>query len=171
MKGSDVLLSSASVEWATPQDFFDRLDAEFGFDLDVCATAENAKCQKFYCESDDGLSKSWTGTVWMNPPYGKEISQWVRKAWESARDGATVVCLLPARTDTAWFHSYCLDGEVRLIRGRLAFGRVGNPAPFPSVVVVFRPGLVGSGLGDAMFNTPWRDVLQEIAHANAAACG
>ena len=123
--------------WATPRDFFERLNGEFNFELDVCATAENAKCAKYYTVADDGLSQAWEGTCWMNPPYGRTISQWVKKAYESSLNGATVVCLLPARTDTAWWHDYCMRGEIRLVRGRLKFGDAQNNAPFPCAVVVF----------------------------------
>lgn len=135
------LFSSASMEWETPQEFFDRLDAEFHFDLDVCATAENAKCARYFTPEEDGLAQEWGGTCFMNPPYGREIGKWVRKAYEEAQKGATVVCLLPARTDTAWWHDYVMRAvEIRFIRGRLRFGGAANGAPFPSAVVVFRPG-------------------------------
>ena len=120
--------------------FFDRLDAEFGFDLDVCASPENAKCTIYFTKEDDGLSRDWTGVVWMNPPYGREIGRWLKKANESAKDnGATVVCLVPARTDTNWWHEYVIQHEVRFVRGRLKFGDAKNSAPFPSAVVVIRP--------------------------------
>lgn len=133
------LWSSATDEWATPQDFFDDLDAELHFTLDPCATPENAKCLRYFTREDDGLAQEWTGVVFMNPPYGRGIGAWVRKAYESAQAGATVACLLPARTDTAWFHDYCARGEVRFVRGRLRFGGAKENAPFPSMVVVFRP--------------------------------
>lgn len=94
------------------------LDREFGFTLDPCATVENAKCKKFFSQAEDGLKQSWDGeVVFMNPPYGREIGAWMRKAWESAQTGATVVCLVPARTDTNWWHEYAMRGEVRLLRG------------------------------------------------------
>ncbi len=134
------LFSSKTDEWATPQEVFDRLNEEFHFTLDPCATAENAKCARFFTRAQDGLQQPWVGVVFMNPPYGREIGKWVRKAFESSLEGATVVCLLPARTDTTWFHDYCLRGEVRFIRGRLKFGGAKVNAPFPSMVVVFRPG-------------------------------
>jgi phage N-6-adenine-methyltransferase len=123
--------------WATPQDFFDKLNEEFGFEVDVCAVAENAKCQKYFTPEMDGLKQKWTGVCWMNPPYGRQIRKWVKKAYESSLKGATVVCLLPARTDTKWWHDYCMKGEVRLVKGRLKFGDGKNSAPFPSAVVVF----------------------------------
>jgi len=136
-----VHFSSETDEWPTPQDFFDRLNEEFGFTLDVCATPENAKCPRYFTKRENGLLQRWEGVCWMNPPYGREIGQWVRKAYESALGGATVVCLVPSRTDTAWWHDYCMKGEVRFVRGRLKFGGVTDNAPFPSAVVIFRPGV------------------------------
>ena len=136
-----VHFSSETDEWPTPQDFFDKLNEEFHFTLDVCATPENAKCPRYYTKRENGLLQKWEGVCWMNPPYGREIGQWVKKAYESAIGGATVVCLLPARTDTSWWHDYCMKGEVRFIRGRLKFGGASENAPFPSAVVIFRPGV------------------------------
>ena len=132
------LFTSNTDLWATPQAFFDELDREFGFTLDVCALPENAKCKRFFTPEQDGLSQEWTGVCWMNPPYGREIGKWMQKAHEAAKNGATVVCLVPARTDTAWWHDYAVNGEVRFIRGRLKFGGSNNSAPFPSAVVVFK---------------------------------
>ncbi len=131
--------SSASDQWATPQDLFDSLDAEFGFTLDVCASVDNAKCARFYSEQDDGLAQSWEGVCWMNPPYGREIGRWMAKAKAAAAVGATVVCLVPARTDTSWWWDNCGDQEIRFLRGRLKFGKSQNAAPFPSAVVILRP--------------------------------
>jgi phage N-6-adenine-methyltransferase len=127
-------------EWATPQDFYDAVDAEFGFELDVCALDSSAKCERYFTPETDGLAQDWTGTVWMNPPYGDAIGGWVLKAWESAQAGATVACLLPARVDTGWWWDYCRYGEVRFLRGRLRFGESTTSAPFPSVLVIFGPG-------------------------------
>jgi len=139
MKDLTVHFSSATCEWSTPQWLFDALAREFAFTLDPCATRENAKCPRFFTVEDDGLSKDWGDeVVFMNPPYGELISRWMWKACESARKGATVVCLVPARTDTGWWHLYAMKGEVRLLRGRLKFGNARNSAPFPSAVVVFR---------------------------------
>lgn len=138
---SSVHFSSATDLWATPREFFDRLNAKFGFELDVCATAQNAKCERYFTVADDGLTQEWTGVCWMNPPYGRVIGQWMRKAYESSLSGATVVCLVPARTDTAWWHNYAMKGEIEFIRGRLKFGDAKANAPFPSAVVVFRPPL------------------------------
>ena len=133
---TEVMFSSKTDMWATPQKFFDDLDNEFHFDIDVCATPDNAKCKKFYTKEDDGLKKDWTGVVWCNPPYGREIGKWVKKAAESK---ATVVMLLPARTDTKWFHNYIYNkAEIRFVKGRLKFGDGKNSAPFPSMIVVFR---------------------------------
>ena len=136
----EVYASSATCEWETPQDFFDRLNVKYHFDLDVCATPENAKCSRFFTKEQNGLAQEWKGTCWMNPPYGKEISVWMRKAYESMLGGATVVCLVPARTDTAWWHDYAMRGKITFIRGRLKFGGQKNSAPFPSAVVVFEGG-------------------------------
>ncbi len=134
-----VHFSSATDLWATPQDFFDRQNARFGFTLDVCATTENAKAARFFTTEDDGLSKTWDGVCWMNPPYGRTIGRWMRKAYESSLSGATVVCLVPARTDTAWWHEYAMRGQIAFLRGRLKFGGAKNCAPFPSALVVFLP--------------------------------
>jgi phage N-6-adenine-methyltransferase len=130
---------SRTDDWATPQATFDALDAEFGFTTDVCASPENAKCRHYYDRSQDGLKQDWAGVCWCNPPYGREIGRWLRRAYEASRAGATVVCLVPARTDTGWWHEYAMRGEVRFLRGRLTFGGARNTAPFPSAVVVFRP--------------------------------
>lgn len=137
------MFSSSTDLWATPQDFFDRLNAEFDFDIDVCASPENAKCERYFTKEQDGLSQSWGGgiTCWCNPPYGREVGKWVQKAYLSSKnEGSTVVMLLPARTDTKWFHEYIYNqSEIRFIKGRLKFGGSANSAPFPSMVVVFRP--------------------------------
>jgi phage N-6-adenine-methyltransferase len=130
---------SHTVEWETPQAFFDQLDAEFGFTLDVAAQPGNAKCARYFTPEDDGLAQPWAGVCWMNPPYGPTLDQWIRKAYESAQAGATVVCLVPARTEMAWWHTYAVQGEVRFIRGRLKFGGAPYNAPFPSALIIFRP--------------------------------
>ncbi len=131
------LFTSNTDDWATPQDFFDKLNREFNFELDVCASDTNHKCSKYFTVEDDGLKQEWKGICFMNPPYGRVIGEWVKKAYESSLNGATVVCLVPARTDTTWWHRYCMKGEVRLVRGRLKFGDGLNSAPFPSAVVIF----------------------------------
>ena len=120
----EVMFSSKTDLWGTPQDLFDKLDAEFHFNLDVCALPENAKCERYYTPEQDGLVKEWTGTCWCNPPYGRQIGKWVKKASEC---GTTVVMLIPARTDTKWFHDYIYGkAEVRFLRGRLHFVSAGG---------------------------------------------
>lgn len=140
----DALFTSNTDEWETPQDFFDELDREFHFTLDVCALPENAKCPRYFTPSDDGLRQPWTGRVWCNPPYGKTIGQWCRKASEETRKGAElIVMLVHARTDTRWFHEYIYQKpgvEIRFVKGRLKFGGAPYNAPFPSMVVIFRGG-------------------------------
>jgi phage N-6-adenine-methyltransferase len=118
---------------------FAELDAEFNFDLDVCATADNAKCTRYFTREDNGLAQPWTGRVWCNPPYGREIGKWVEKAVDSVRRGEAelVVCLVPARTDTQWWHEFVTRGKFQFLRGRVRFNGQGS-APFPSAVVVFR---------------------------------
>jgi len=150
MKGAATLFSSASVEWATPQPFFAALNREFRFTLDACATADNAKCRRFFTKADDGLVQTWRGRVWLNPPYGRDIGRWMRKAYESSQAGALVVCLVHARTDTRWFHQYVYGkAEIRFLQGRLVFERPEthavkrnlhrDSAPFPSMVAIYRP--------------------------------
>jgi phage N-6-adenine-methyltransferase len=117
--------------------FFEKYNAIYNFELDVCATKENSKCKNYFTKEDDGLSNDWTGVCWMNPPYGREIIKWMKKAYESSLNGATVVCLVPARTDTKWWHEYAMKGQIEFIRGRLKFGNQTNSAPFPSAVVIF----------------------------------
>lgn len=138
------LFSSYSEEWETPQYVFDWIDNQFHFVLDVCATAKNAKCKKYYTKTEDGLKQKWFldsegGACFMNPPYGKKIFRWMCKAKEEG-DFVTVVCLIPARTDTKWFHDYVMRAdEVWFIRGRLKFGNSKQSAPFPSCITIFRP--------------------------------
>lgn len=136
MMNKEVMFSSKTDMWETPQCFFDALNAEFGFTCDVCALPENAKCEKYFTPDQDGLLQEWTGVCWCNPPYGRQIGKWVQKA---AQSKCTVVMLLPARTDTRWYHEWIHNkAEVRFLRGRLKFGGCQNSAPFPSMVVVFR---------------------------------
>lgn len=137
---ANVHFSSATDEWATPQDFFDAQHKVWNFTIDVCATRENAKCPRYYDRARNGIGQSWVGErCWMNPPYGREIGIWMRKAYEESQRGALVVCLVPARTDTAWWHDYAAKGDVTFIRGRLKFGGGKNSAPFPSALVVLKP--------------------------------
>jgi phage N-6-adenine-methyltransferase len=133
------VFTSVTDEWGTPREFFDAVNEVYRFNLDVCATSANAKCGRYFTKTEDGLTQMWSGVCWMNPPYGREISLWVRKAYESSLEvGTVVVCLLPARTDTRWWHDYVIARaeSVRYIRGRLRFSGKG-PAPFPSALVVF----------------------------------
>lgn len=136
---NSVHFSSESDLWATPQSYFDEVAREFAFDLDVCALPENAKCARYFTPQVDGLAQTWSGVCWMNPPYGRTIGLWMRKAHLASRQGATVVCLVPARTDTQWWHDYAMKGEIRFIKGRLKFGNATTNAPFPSALVIFRP--------------------------------
>jgi phage N-6-adenine-methyltransferase len=132
----EVHYSSKTDLWETPQSFFDELNREFHFETDVCALPENAKCDKFYTPDQDGLKQDWSGVCWCNPPYGRQIGKWVEKA---AKSDATVVMLLPARTDTKWFHDWILPfAEIRFVKGRLKFGGAAHNAPFPCMVVIFR---------------------------------
>lgn len=138
----NIHFSSKTDQWATPISLFTKLDALFNFKTDVCADADNAKCELFYTEQVNGLDQEWSGVCWMNPPYGRSIGDWVKKAYQSSLDnGATVVCLLPARPDTRWWHDYCVKGEMFFLKGRLKFGDAKNSAPFPSAIVVFRPSI------------------------------
>lgn len=141
MENIQVMFSSKDDKWSTPQDFYDELNAEFGFTLDPCADEYNHKCNKYYTEEDDGLLQDWEGeVVFCNPPYGKAIKDWVRKAYiEGCKPNTTVVMLIPARTDTIYFHKYIYHkAEIRFLKGRLKFGNSKNSAPFPSMVVVYR---------------------------------
>src|SRR5690625_3063082 len=146
--------SSKTNEWATPQCFFDRLDEEFNFTLDPCSDGLNAKCEKFFTQEDDGLTQSWAGeSVFMNPPYGRVIGEWIKKAYEESKKGAMVVALIPARTDTRYWHEYVMKAdEIRLIKGRLKFGDGKNNAPFPSAVVVWNGEYEESPVLKAMVN-------------------
>lgn len=139
MTKMDVHYSNKTPIWETPQDLFDKLNAEFNFGTDVCALPENKKVNRYYTPDQDGLSQQWTGTCWMNPPYGRQIGKWVQKAHDSAQAGATVVCLLPSRTDTRWWHDYVMQAaDIRFIKGRLKFSGNKDNAPFPNAIVVFK---------------------------------
>ena len=136
----EVHYSSKSNEWATPKDLFEKLNKEFNFTLDPCATKENAKCDKYYTIEDDGLIQDWSkDVVFMNPPYGKQIKHWIRKAYEESEKGAKVVCLIPSRTDTTYWHDYIFGkaSDIRFLKGRLKFGESKNSAPFPSAIIVY----------------------------------
>lgn len=141
------MYSSTSFEWRTPSGIFKALEKEFGpFDLDPCADPKSRRGRNFYSidEGWSGLAKKWEGHVFMNPPYGRQIIQWVEKAYDEANRGALVVCLIPCRTDTRWWHDFVMKAdEIRFIRGRLKFMQdngIENSAPFPSAIVVFGKG-------------------------------
>lgn len=137
------LFTSNADDWATPKALFAELNAEFSFTLDVCANNLNHKVDNYFDKEIDGLQQNWLGHIcWMNPPYGKAIKAWMAKAHETWLQGGTVVCLVPARTDTAWWHDYAMKApEIRFLRGRIKFEKPNtksDPAPFPSAIVIFR---------------------------------
>ena len=141
MANLDVFRSSETMEWETPMDLFKILDDEFHFTLDPCATEKNHKCDKYYTKEENGLLQNWGGNrVFCNPPYGRQIHKWVRKAYEeSLKDNTIVVLLIPARTDTTYFHDYILHrSEIRFVEGRIRFGEAKMNAPFASMIVIFR---------------------------------
>jgi len=135
-----VLFSSDKMDWETPDDFFDEQHERHGFTLDVCASTDNTKCDKFIDAETNALVVDWGKNVcWMNPPYGRALKTWMAKALSESEKGATVVCLVPSRTDTKWWHDYAMKGDITFIKGRLKFVGAKSCAPFPSAVVVFRP--------------------------------
>jgi phage N-6-adenine-methyltransferase len=144
-KLNEGVFTSATDEWGTPPDLFAYYHRIYGFELDVCASAENAKCAQYFDRKANGLMQEWApAKCWMNPPYGNGISEWVRKAYQESRRGALVVCLLPARVDTGWWHDYAAKGRMEFLRSRVAFvgtdpGQKGHNAPFPSAIVTFMP--------------------------------
>ncbi len=134
---------STSEDWETPQEVFDFWNHEYQFDLDAAASHDNAKCALYFTKESDALSRPWVGRVWLNPPYSHSIGKWIQKAYEEVeREHAeTVMCLIPARTDTSWWHDYVMKADhIWLIRGRLRFSGSAVNAPFPSALVVFRRG-------------------------------
>lgn len=137
---NDALFPSKNKDWITPQEFFEKYNREYNFQLDVCASKENAKCARYFDKQIDGLKQVWSPYVcWMNPPYGRGIGLWIKKAYDESLAEAVVVCLLPARNDTKWFHDFVLKAEtLEFIKGRLKFGDSKNNAPFPSLIAVFR---------------------------------
>lgn len=142
---TDLHFSSETDEWATPQDFFDKWNSVFHFGLDACADRHNAKHSLYYTKEENALTKNWhriANSVWMNPPYGREIGKWIRKAYEESCMGCIVVCLVPVRSDTKWWHDWCTKGIIRLVKGRLRFQGHHKDAPFPSAVVVFMGNLM-----------------------------
>lgn len=147
------LLKSEKMDWCTPSDFFNELNQEFNFTLDAAATAKNAKCDRYFTEADDGLKADWGGScVFCNPPYGRHLGNWVKKGYEeSKKPNTVVVMLIPARTDTSYFHEYIFNkaDEIRFLQGRLIFTNEDGvpitdqkgrpcPAPFPSAVIVWK---------------------------------
>lgn len=161
-----VMFSSETDMWATPIEFYNKLNEEFNFTLDPCATDSNHKCEKYYTEQQNGLAQSWEGnTVFCNPPYGRELPKWVKKAYEeSLNKDTTVVMLIPARTDTRYFHDYIYNkAEIRFLKGRLKFGDSKNSAPFPSMVVIFKSKIMEDKVLESVINgieyTPLKDVL------------
>lgn len=134
-----LMFSSETDNWATPQEFFNKYNKLWNFThLALFASAQTSSV-KYYSVIENGLFQKWEGICWMNPPYGRGINAWMRKAYESSLEGAIVVCLVPARTDTAWWHDYAMKGHIEFLRGRLKFGNAKNSAPFPSAVVTFIP--------------------------------
>jgi site-specific DNA-methyltransferase (adenine-specific) len=137
------LFTSRTEEWETPAYVFTPLNLEFKFQVDVCATSENAKCKIYFDKSADGLKGEWSPfRCWMNPPYGRDISKWVKKAFNESQRGALVVCLIPSRTDTKWWHDWVMRAsEIRFVSGRISFGSSKNSAPFPSCIAIYYPEL------------------------------
>lgn len=140
---TNLMFSSQTDQWATPIDFFNMLNNIYYFTLDPCADEYNHKCPKYYTKEQNGLLQDWYNEiVFCNPPYGREIYNWVEKCWyESTYHNAICVMLIPARTDTRYFHNFIYNNrnaEVYFIKGRLKFGNSNNAAPFPSMVVVFK---------------------------------
>lgn len=135
------MFMSERQDWGTPQPFFDMVNDEFGFTLDAAASHNNAKVADYFTEDEDALAHRWPGVVWCNPPYGRAITHWVEKGYREAQLGSVVVMLIPARTDTAYWHDYAMRAsEVRLVRGRFVFEGAPSNAPFPSALIVFRSG-------------------------------
>lgn len=144
---SEVLYSSQKVEWETPQPIFDFMNKMYHFTLDVCALPENTKCAAYYTPTQDSLKQNWQGVCWMNPPYGRDIAKWMKKAYETAKcNQGTVVALVHARTDTKWWHDYAMNAtQIIFIKGRLKFGNAEASCPFPSCFVIFEKGQVNTG--------------------------
>ncbi len=129
---------SATTEWPTPDSLWKPLNDEFNFNLDVCATKDNAKCHRFFTKEQDGLKQDWHGVCWMNPPYGREMVKWLKKAVDEMKNGVTTVALIPSRTNTGWWHELVMKhGEVRFVRGRPKFGNATEGLPWPLAIVIF----------------------------------
>lgn len=147
MSYHETATSSVRQDWETPQEFFDVVDAEFGFTLDVCALPETAKCKRFFTPNENGLAQKWSGMCWMNPPYGQSIPKWISKAYQEACAGdATVVCLVPARMGPRWFHEFAPAAEIRLLKGRLQFVGADTAAPFDAMLMIFHAHLDPGGI-------------------------
>mgnify|MGYP003507954173 FL=1 len=153
---TETLFSSANCEWETPKELFEKLDKEYYFYLDVAATNENALCERYYTQETNGLLQSWDvqiGSVWCNPPYGKDIIKLVEKAYTESFTGVPIVMLIPARTDTRWFHNFVYHkAKIVFLRGRLHYGMNGipsqQPAAFPSMLAIYNE----IGLSDRFYD-------------------
>ena len=147
--------SSVKMDYTTPVLFYNRLDDEFHFTLDPCASPENAKCAKFFTYHENGLVQGWgCETVFMNPPYGYQTEVWMAKALRASQKGATVVCLIPARTSTRWWHDIAMQGEIRFIQGKIRFIGTKFEAPQPHVIIIFRPGQKSCFIGPPVESKP-----------------
>lgn len=170
---SPVLFSSNKDDWATPAYIFDPLNQRFKFTLDVCATNENTKCERFLSEASDGLSFNWDGhTCFMNPPYS-QIKKWMEKAYEEfiRGVGTTVVCLVPARTDTKWFHDYVWHyaSSIEFFKGRITFEGASHGAPFPSCLVIYDPAAKVQTVGPCLIKATPPSSRTSVKHAEV--CG
>ena len=147
---NDGMFTSNKNYWETPQEFFGKLNREFNFELDVVSTSDNAKCERYFTELENGLEQSWRGNVFCNPPYGREIGDWVKKAYDESlvNTNGVIVLLIPARTDTRYWHDYIFNkaSEIRFLKGRMKCELNGvskQSAPFPSAVVIYKSNDVG----------------------------
>lgn len=147
MNNKEVMFSSQTITWSTPEEFFNKVDSEYNFTVDVCADTTNYKCKKYFSPKDDGLKQSWQNNVcWCNPPYGSACKEWVKKAYEECSENCTIVMLLPARTDVKWFHNYIYNNKnckITFLKGRLKFSGCKTSAPFPSMLVEFKINING----------------------------
>lgn len=143
---NNALYSSAKEDWETPPELFNELNKEFNFKCDLAANADNHKCDKYYSGYNSSLNCRWMpfdGPFWLNPPYGRDIKKWVKKAYEESKLGAKIVCLLPSRTGAAWFQDYVLGkAEIRFLRGRLKFVGAKHSAPFDSVIAIYGSNVI-----------------------------
>lgn len=141
-----VHFSSEKMDWETPQKYFNELHEKYNFTIDVATNGSNAKTENFYTEEDNALIQNWHGRVFCNPPYGRELKRWVKKAYEESQKdhNELIVLLIPARTDTTYWHEYIFDkAEIHFLKGRLKFevnGKATNPAPFPSALIIYKGG-------------------------------